>query len=438
MTRRPVLLLAALALLIAPAFAGPATGGGLVLKFPASQDFGGVSGKVLYIRQDLPEWMPLRCGVDGLYASAGFFPEGKTVTVLSSGLRLGSAVAGAGPLSVPVSSVSPGSTVAVAESGGALPGEAWVFRGVPEWSPGKPAAVYSAGSAGDRLAVLVKDPYQYSKLVALATFDGSGWRRGSGTFTAYDTVPYLMEAIAASNEVWVANWSLDFYTRIWCISDWGESWNLKETTCWARYLRSASGEVLLDDTGKLLCTNRLYRWDRTAAGWVNVGPSLVGVLHARLDGRLYAAASGVIKEYVSGSWQSICPLPSGISVSLLAVCPDGTFWIAGGDGRTWRKDPEGDWQDCGKVLGLSPAVLTAMPDGSVWSAVNVGDDTWAVACWSGIVWEERGRPVQGPATSVSFFPGPAGSLYVLSRGHYYYGYSGQGLWELPCALGPRS
>lgn len=81
-----------------------AQGGGasLVLKFPAVKDFGGVSAKVLYLRQDLPESMPLRFVSDRVEAVPGFFPAGTCVSVLSAGTRLGSAVAGEDGLLVPV------------------------------------------------------------------------------------------------------------------------------------------------------------------------------------------------------------------------------------------------------------------------------------------------------------------------------------------------
>jgi len=68
--------------------------------------------------------------------------------------------------------------------------------------------------------------------------------------------------------------------------------------------------------------------------------------------------------------------------------------------------------------------------------VNIGRNTGAIARWNGSVWVDMGHPVQAPGSSVKLFPGPGGSLYVLGIGHWYYGYAGQGLYELPCALEP--
>ncbi|MEW6047995.1 MAG: hypothetical protein AB1609_16220, partial [Bacillota bacterium] len=406
-----------------------AQGGGasLVLKFPAVKDFGGVSAKVLYLRQDLPESTPLRFVSDRVEAASGFFPAGRTVTVFCAGSRLGSAVAGTGPLSMPVSSPPAGAVVAVVESEQELPVLRWVSHGVPGWSPGNPAVAVDAFSVvGDRVAILVENPYQYSFDCALAFFDGMAWNRTAKTFVVYS--PSDVELVG--DEFWVLWYSSSWYAEVTVHSDDGTVLAQRKTLGFGKLLHRYAGDVLYDDTGDGWSKSRLYRWDQSASRWVDCGPSLgYGLLlglYAERDGRLYGINpyGSMVKEYVSGTWRDMFPLPAGTLASRLAVCPDGTVWVAATDGTTWYRNPgASEWVNCGKPLGLAPGVLAAMPDGSVWAAVNVGNNTWAIARWNGSVWVDVGRPVQGAGSSVKrLFPGPGGSLYVLAVGSWYYGY----------------
>lgn len=53
-----------------------AAGGVLVFKFPANKDFGGVSGKVLYVRQDLPSSAPPEVRIWPRGSRPGVLPAG--------------------------------------------------------------------------------------------------------------------------------------------------------------------------------------------------------------------------------------------------------------------------------------------------------------------------------------------------------------------------
>lgn len=411
-----------------------AAGCALVLRFPVAKDFGGVSGKVLYVRRDLPEWMPLRCAADRVEAPSGFFPAGRTVTVLYVGSRIGSAVAGTGPLSVPVSSPPGGSTVAVVESDQELPAARWVNRGVPKWSGSKDAAMSTAaGVIGGKIAVLVKHPDPYTNLRALAVFDGLGWQRGVATFLAD---PYFGMTWADNGQEFWFGWSpRSGGTPVVSTCDLGATWVDRSPRNDGKYLLAAGGDVYFNDVGGIWwCTGRLYRWDRVQGRWVDVGPA-AGLPYAVQGGQIYCASGPAVKKFASGAWVDVSPLPPGpTSWQSLAVAADGTLWLMDGSGVTWRKGPgDGSWRDCGKVLGQSKGQIVAMPDGSVWAAVG---SLYGIARWEG-VWADQGFPVRtdGLGIGAALLPGPAGSLYVVTTPNYY-NMSTQGLWELPCALEP--
>jgi len=406
----------------------------LVLRFPAVKDFGGVQGKVLYVKQNLSASMPLRLGADRLEVAGGFFPVGRYVTALWSGSKLGSAVAGDAAFSVPISSLPAATAVAVVESERELPSVGWVFRGVPEWSPGKAAAISSlAGVVGDRLATLVTLDSSFT----LAVFDGERWSRGAGAFWLDPNNFWLSDGCVSGADFWVAAYSPWYRTQVWYTGNLGATWVDRSPGKWGKYLRPIPNSVLFDDIDGVWSGNHMYRWEDVQSLWVDIGPSLGRIPYAQQMNRLYAAWGGMVKEYESGVWVDVVPLPAGVAVAQFAVCPDGTVWVTDNTGCTWRKRlTDAEWVNYGKPLGLAPAVLATMPDNSVWTAVNIGSNTWAIARWNGSVWVDMGHPVQAPGSSVKLFPGPGGSLYVLGIGHWYYGYAGQGLYELPCALEP--
>ena len=411
-----------------------------MLKFPVVKDFAGVQGKVLYVKQDLPASMPLRLGTDRVEVAGGFFPVGGYVTALCSGSKLGSAVAGDTAFSVPISSPPPGAAVAVVESERELPSVAWVFRGVPQWSPGKNAVLLSPSAmVGDRLGVIVKDPYQYSTWYSLAVFDGTKWTVAA-PFNLGNWGP--CDAVAVNGEFWFVAAYSGWWSIVRCTRDLGMSWYDRPPSMYGRFLRRSGDDVLFHDVGGSYSTCALYRWDQGQAKWIRVAggwdvSSIAPGTYAQQEGRLYATWNGMVKELVSGTWVDVAELPAGISRAAFAVCPDGSLWVIDGTGCTWRRGPgDAEWVNCGKPLGFTPSVLAAMPDNSVWAAVNTGNNTWAIARWNGSVWVDMGHPVQAPGSSVKLFPGPGGSLYVLGIGSWYYGYAGQGLYELPCALAP--
>lgn len=441
MVKRFLTVLMALALLagvVVPAWScvavSAAAGSALVLKFPVAKDFGGVFGKVLYVRRDLPEWMPLRCAADRVEAPSGFFPAGKTVTVLYAGSRLGSAVAGTGPLSVPVSSPPANSTVAVVESDQELPTARWVNRGVPKWSGSQDAAMSTAAAViGGKVVVLVKDPSIYSSQRALAVFDGLGWQRGAAVFLA--DAYYGSTFAADGQEFWFGWFPRSDWTPVVSTCDLGTTWANRSPSKYGRYLLAAGGDVYFNDVGgSLWCTGKLYRWDRVQGRWVDAGPD-AGVPYAVQGGQIYCVSGTAVKRFASGAWVDVSPLPPGSTPwQSLAVAADGTLWLMDGAGVTWRKGPgDGSWQDCGKVLGQSKGRIVAMPDGSVWAVVG---SLYGIARWEG-VWADQGFPVRldGYGIGAELLPGPAGSLYVVTTPNYYT-MSTQGLWELPCALEP--
>lgn len=403
-----------------------ASSGQLVLKFPAVKDFGGVQGRVLYVRVGLPEWMPLRCASDRVEAACGFFPAGRHVTALYAGARIGSAVVPDGDLVVPVSQLPAGSALAVVESEQPLPqGPGWVFRGRPKWAGDKDAVLFShfAGvTPGGDLATLIHDPYQYSWWYAVAVYDGVTWHRSPDVYLR-DT--YGVDFCVADTGFWVAGVD-NFTSVIVCrLPEITGSWEHISTggfDYFSKDLLAVGGEVYMNNPEIYDWCNFLYRYDRGAGGWVKVARPISRYGPYAVRGSRLVSFDGAVNELVGDSWVRIDTLPASARSGALA--PDGTLWVVDTSGYTWRKTPgTSSWENLGKILGLESRAVAPMPDGSTWGVASGP----AVAYLRDGVWVDAGFPLAGTGAAVSLHAGRAGSLYAMTD---------RGLYELPCALAP--
>lgn len=411
----------------------------LPLKFRVVQDFGGVLGKVLLVRSGLPPSMPVRDEGGAFVAPAGFFAAGRRVTVFLGGLQVGSGVAGAEGVLMPVSPVSPGQVLAVVESEGELPNGGWVHRvSIPagySFSAWRAAQVgYPTPGAytlpsGRLAAVLMAGASAY-----LGYWDGISWRLSGGNWCDYTYGRGHKDTLLVGEQVWVRREdSQGTYFITW--DEASSSWKVGP---WALgCAAAAAGNVIY-----LVSSGSFDTWREVTFYDVVTGAG--GYLFRGSSG--YWGSSSAFTSDCAGvmvvgngnqlSWFEVGPrrwvpgvpgaLPEGGQVVVRPA--DGSLWLSGPSG-VWVWKPGQSWQSTGKPLGQTGVRVQVMPDGSVWAVCRSAPGSGPydrVARYRDGVWEELPLPAGARGSDTVLVPWRERSLLAVNQ---------SGIWELPFALG---